>query len=597
MDLGVSWHSTNNGLTDSNVNSITRCGAKLVAATNSGIFLSSDDGGTWVLSNQGLSNTIVNGLVIRDSTIFILTANGIFCSVDSGQSWTEIDSGLKSILQTNVLLRDGENLFAGTPSGVYLSTNEGSSWTQCNSGLTDVRIEALAIIHSTSGPILFAGTESGPFRSTDYGDSWVLVDSLFPNYPSDNPEVYSFATIDTVLFAAAGYGDFMRSTNYGTTWETLIKPFNTLILTLSSSGSTLFAGGIWNNECGVFLASDLGQSLNILDQVSSLDNSVNALGMDTDASGAIRLYIDAPGNVDGGVEESTDSGGTWEQFNAGIDSLDAESISCFATCDSFFLAGGPGGFFFSDVTRDGWTKFNSGLRDSNVHSISQIDSNLFIGTDSGVWRRSRSQMTPLPYSLLVANSDTINFGSIQVGSDALQIVTLSDTGKTALTIQSFQMTPSQDVFVTSDLSSEVTLNPGEHFTFEAYFMPTNPGVYSANLWVVSDAHIIKLLLTGTANVLDDVEQESQLTSMLAAFPNPFSQSTQITFTPPASGYAEISIFNQLGVEVARLFSGDLDAGHQHNFTFNNTAGLPDGIYECLLRMNGQTAKLPLVLLR
>jgi hypothetical protein len=86
-------------------------------------------------------------------------------------------------------------------------------------------------------------------------------------------------------------------------------------------------------------------------------------------------------------------------------------------------------------------------------------------------------------------------------------------------------------------------------------------------------------------------------SEIQSFPNPFSQSTQIMFTPEASGYAEVSIFNQLGVEVARLFSGELDAGEQHTFTWNNPAALPDGVYECLIRMNGQVEKVPIVLMR
>ena len=40
-----------------------------------------------------------------------------------------------------------------------------------------------------------------------------------------------------------------------------------------------------------------------------------------------------------------------------------------------------------------------------------------------------------------------------------------------------------------------------------------------------------------------------------AYPNPFSQSTEITFTSETSGHADISIVNLLGNEVAHLFSG------------------------------------------
>jgi hypothetical protein len=81
-----------------------------------------------------------------------------------------------------------------------------------------------------------------------------------------------------------------------------------------------------------------------------------------------------------------------------------------------------------------------------------------------------------------------------------------------------------------------------------------------------------------------------------SYPNPFSQSTQITFKSESAGYADISIVNLLGEQVARIFSGELDAG-EHNFTFSNTTGLPDGMYECLVRINGQVGTLPMVLAR
>lgn len=89
-------------------------------------------------------------------------------------------------------------------------------------------------------------------------------------------------------------------------------------------------------------------------------------------------------------------------------------------------------------------------------------------------------------------------------------------------------------------------------------------------------------------------------SQIQIYPNPFSQSTQITFTSQAAGYAEVSIVNMLGVEVARLFSGELGVG-EHDFVWNCRGALQctptDGIYECLVRMNGQVQTLPVVLMR
>jgi hypothetical protein len=80
---------------------------------------------------------------------------------------------------------------------------------------------------------------------------------------------------------------------------------------------------------------------------------------------------------------------------------------------------------------------------------------------------------------------------------------------------------------------------------------------------------------------------------IQSYPNPFSESTEIIFTTETGVFATVSIFNLLGTELANLFSGELDAG-EHCFTWNNVPDLPDGAYECLIRINGQATVLPLV---
>ncbi len=99
-----------------------------------------------------------------------------------------------------------------------------------------------------------------------------------------------------------------------------------------------------------------------------------------------------------------------------------------------------------------------------------------------------------------------------------------------------------------------------------------------------------------------VAQSPPVSNAIRTYPNPFSQSTTISFTPDTSGYAEVSIVNLLGVEVARLFAGELGAGEEHTFTWNATGvatgdGYATGMYECLVRMNGRVEKLPVMMVR
>ena len=82
---------------------------------------------------------------------------------------------------------------------------------------------------------------------------------------------------------------------------------------------------------------------------------------------------------------------------------------------------------------------------------------------------------------------------------------------------------------------------------------------------------------------------------LRTFPNPFSHSTEITFTTDVASYADVSVVNLLGAEVAQLFSGTLGAG-EHRFAWH-PAGLPDGAYECIVRQNSQVEKISMVMMR
>lgn len=65
--------------------------------------------------------------------------------------------------------------------------------------------------------------------------------------------------------------------------------------------------------------------------------------------------------------------------------------------------------------------------------------------------------------------------------------------------------------------------------------------------------------------------------------------------PEASGYVDVSVVNLLGVQVARLFSGELEAG-EHTFTWN-ASGVPPGMYDCLVRTRDHLRSLPIVVAR
>jgi hypothetical protein len=78
------------------------------------------------------------------------------------------------------------------------------------------------------------------------------------------------------------------------------------------------------------------------------------------------------------------------------------------------------------------------------------------------------------------------------------------------------------------------------------------------------------------------------------YPNPFNPSTTIHYGLPNKTDAQLSVFNTLGQQVARLVNGDMEAGY-HEVKFNGS-GLSSGVYFYRLQAGSfvETRKLILV---
>lgn len=89
-------------------------------------------------------------------------------------------------------------------------------------------------------------------------------------------------------------------------------------------------------------------------------------------------------------------------------------------------------------------------------------------------------------------------------------------------------------------------------------------------------------------------------SLSQNYPNPFNPSTEISFSLPAAGYAELSVFNMLGQKVATLVDGNMTAG-EHVVTWNgqNESGaqVASGVYFYRLATGVQTETKKMMLLK
>jgi hypothetical protein len=274
-----------------------------------------------------------------------------------------------------------------------------------------------------------------------------------------------------------------------------------------------------------------------------------------------------------GVYRSTDEGST--AFSSG---LFLHRIFCFSKTRSELFAGTDSGVFVSGNNGANWIPVSESLKDSNIASLAIKDSTLFAGTiNLGIWKRPLSQMT-WPYSIH-STLDSIDFGSILVGKDFFVTFSIVNTSSADLHISNLQLSSSKE-FHYDSLLLPSTLQPKDSLSLQVAFTPSISGKIFGILKILSVAPEIDIHLTGNAfQAPDEVKEISK--NSFESFPNPFSSKTTVSFDALESGYADVSVLNALGEQVALLYSGTLASGN-HSFAFD-ASGLPAGTYFCVVR--------------
>lgn len=232
-----------------NIYSFTVSGTNIFTGSDSGVYLSTNNGTNWTLTS--LSGKLVYSLATLGTDIYAGTSsNGVYRSTNNGTSWTQTSLTTQTVYALTV---NGSSIFAGASgSGVYLSTNNGVNWTQ--NSLSSHTVLSLA----TSGANDYAGTSIyGIYRSTNSGVNWAQTSMNFSS-------LKALAITGSYYYAGAysltGSNGFYRSTDGGT-W-TLVGLNNINVLSLAISGGNVIAG----TENGVYLSTNNGTNWFIKNQ-------------------------------------------------------------------------------------------------------------------------------------------------------------------------------------------------------------------------------------------------------------------------------------------------------------------------------------------
>jgi hypothetical protein len=647
-DSGVSWHTSNAGLTDTNVVALGAVGNFLFAATNSaGVFRSSNLGMTWE-SIPAMNGALVNTFTTIGTTLFAAVANeGVSKSTDDGNTWSVVNHSL-SELNIGSFAVIGTTLFASAAyddtGGVYRSSDLGASWVEVRNSVFDIAAVAndlfAAMYHTfdsgsvmvskdsgntwsvsegygcgvinqlatagntifsfqvqngifssddsggdwmynsvadfnavaSLGPDLFIGNGNGVYRSTDSGTTWLLEDSGMYMFSTPSPARSQLTTIGNVLIGVGSSG-LVRSTDDGDHWipATQSSLDDRAITSFTQVGSFIYAVANW----GVYRSSDSGISWMPMDSIRTnawSATSITAIG--TDLFAGIQNY-------DAGVWRSTDSGMSWESASSGLEfnvpgNGVSSNVNALASKDGILFAASDygGGLFESTDLGVHWSSIAPNIESA---CFAFNDSFLYAATGLSVGRSSDNALdwsvTPIPgldSGLGAVNSLQVIGSRLFAGSrDGIFLSVDSD--------QTW-LPESHGLQGTGYLDSDAI-----SFTTDGQFLFASTG---NSVWrrPLSDFP----LSNAPADVIS-----SEALAQTCNYPNPFSQSTTISFNAPISTVAEVTVVNLLGSEVTELYSGELSSGY-HSITWN-AIGMSPGMYECLIRANGKVQIVPMLL--
>ena len=273
---------------------------RVFAATEDGVYVTSDGGQTWRQSGPSEDIVDVDAAPSRPFVYALEKSGRLYRSRDGGERWEPLSpSGV-----TSVAVVDRGILAAGGRSGtVWLSGDDGATWSQHASTVTgsivSVTIQPPETISATSGSRLV--------RSTDGGLTWRELTS----WPAGGLGVVVGDPMAPEVIFLGKYG-VSRSRDGGVTWqrlpnapgaedETIVRSITfvesrpgTLYLNTGASGAWISAdrGSTWRDANGDLTATSINDVVSI---------------------GPRQLYVAA----DNGVYRTTDAGGSWQRLGFG----------------------------------------------------------------------------------------------------------------------------------------------------------------------------------------------------------------------------------------------------------------------------------------
>ncbi len=354
----------------------------LVAATGTGVYVSTDEGFRWMAQSDGLDFVNIGSIAMVDDTVVVgtLGAGVAVGRIDvSGHiDWSAGVGPQSDIANIRIAAAptDPGRLWASSyPGGVFRSHDGGATWTESNFGIPSFDVAdpllqgyySLVIDPADANQLLLSIFEHGVFESGNGGATWRPIGNYGANAEIMQAGLTAIAidggNNDRLWLATSDRG-VLTSPDRGTTWESWNEGMTTReVLTLETSSSgAVFAGtagyGVFMLEPGATTWEHMGRAIGA-GQWSAWDRRLYQYGSFLfDPVHEQRVYL---GHFPGGFFVSDDGGHSWESGNIGLGNDGMFSLVAHPEEPDVLFAGTYNGIVRSDDAGRSWRDVSEGM--------------------------------------------------------------------------------------------------------------------------------------------------------------------------------------------------------------------------------------------
>lgn len=577
-------------------------GDTLLAGTGNGLYRSVDRGSSWVHIANSLDNPVL--LKLSSDSAGVLYAQtgtrfGFMRSTDGGRTWSPVNELLGPGPGPHVLVTRRGTVIASWLD-MYRHTVLDTEWRVCSP--TGRPQKFMRVSPAPNGDLIAFSMSDVPFerrvwRSVDDGETWDNAYGV--------PWAEESAIIGNDMFLATSDGVY-RSRDNGSTWSAANQKLTAMAINdmiVSPDGTIITAGNVGMNR-----STDDGDTWQKADTTGPIyadmlakcaDGSVLAVGQ--------RVY------------RSTDAGTSWTNVPGG-DAV--PHIAAIAGSGSILIAGGAYGIYRSEDNGKSWEYTSMGLvfatalagaPDGRLYAVSRASrdgwSSVFEvhrSADNGIsWQKiftydSLGKIAATSYGRIVVSSDS-SVGAIHISDDmgatwrtqylsSLRIATLALDADENILLGTSAASPEQGPYVLRrNLSVFEPLRDGFDGKSSTVFAVSPRG------YVVAASRMGGIYRSTRSISAAERSDERVRAIRMSCAPNPCAADTRLSFELPGGALATIEVFDAAGRPVYAAPRRHYPAG-EHVVEIS-TAGLPNGIYRCVLTAGPIRSCIPLIVAR